>query len=463
MRPLEIASFVTLAAALFSPPRPSPSRRLLFGATLAVMLAQALIEGPRWQLFVAYLVALVGLLLGLRGDVATPPRSKLRAVLRSALAASTLLLALALPVILPVPSLPPPDGPYPVGTVTFMLEDHARADRRLMVQAWYPAEANAARFPRAPYAPDIARTGPALARALRLPSFFVNHLVYAESHSRLGAPFAPSLAPAPVIIASHGLGAVRTLLTTTAEAMASHGYVVLALDHTGDAAAVAFPDGTVALRDLRVPNGATEEDAARLKATWTRIRADDVRFLLDEMNGPGAPIPAALAGHIDLSKIGVVGHSLGGSTAIEACRTDARLAACADLDGTAYGEARQASLAQPFLRTESDTDGPPDEETLARSRLLAGLDERVRGPVCRLHVDGSRHADFTDLGSLSPLLSYLTPSVSRKGSAETLRGTNDALLGFFDATLRGDRAGWSRITAARPRFEAHCARLPAFL
>jgi hypothetical protein len=56
-----------------------------------------------------------------------------------------------LPAALPVPSFASPEGPHPVGTVTFMLEDPARPDegepgrsRRLMMQAWYPADAGAA-------------------------------------------------------------------------------------------------------------------------------------------------------------------------------------------------------------------------------------------------------------------------------------------------------------------------------
>jgi predicted dienelactone hydrolase len=471
VRPLEIASLLALAIALathalrFSTRH---ARRLVWGAPVAVLAAQALVEGPRWQLAPAYLVTLIGVLVALRHRAEPPQLGKLHAALRVVIAALALLLATALPVILPVPSIPAPDGPHLVGTVTFMLEDLRRDDadapgghRRLMVQAWYPADPAAARLPRAPLLPEMQHIGPALAHRLGVPPLLLHHFALALGHAREGAPFDPTLALAPLVIASHGLGVTRAAGTSTAEELASNGYVVLAVDHTHDAAAVAFPDGTVTLGDYRVPPGASDEEEARLKAGWALIRAADIRFLLDEMSGAAAPFPPVLAGHVDMRSVGVVGHSLGGSAIIEACRTDPRIAACADLDGTLYGEARSASLGQPFLRTESEPAGPPGERSLARAKLLADFDARVQGSTCLLHVEGSRHGDFTDLGSASPLLPYLNPIVAKEGRLHTLRGTNEALVAFFDAAVRGDRTAWARVTAPRPRFRTTCARLPS--
>lgn len=125
-----------------------------------------------------------------------------------------------------------------VTIVTFQLEDPAREDsrapgrpRRLMVQAWYPADTSTAQAPREPYWPDVTRTGPALAHKLGLPSFFASHFAYAVSHSHDHAPFAPSLGRVPVIVFSHGSGGVRAQNTSTLEVLASHGYMVASLDH----------------------------------------------------------------------------------------------------------------------------------------------------------------------------------------------------------------------------------------
>ncbi len=308
--------------------------------------------------------------------------------------------------------------------------------------------------------PEVSRIGPALAGCLGLPRFFADHLALARNHSHAGAAFAP-LGRTPLVVLLHTESAAfaRSTRRRPRRSRAADTWSSRSITRT-TLSAVAFPDGSVVLRSLRAPEGATEDETARLKASWVLTRADDVRLLLDLLEGGGPPVPEVLVGHIDVAEVGVFGHSLGGSTAIEVCRTDARVRACADLDGAAYGDARAASLGQPFLRTESEVDGPPEEATLERARAMAAFDARVAGPVCLLHVAGSRHDDFTDLAVMSPLLPYLTRVVAKRGGEETLRGTNDAIVAFFDATLRGDRAAWARVRAPRPRFVATCARLP---
>lgn len=328
----------------------------------------------------------------------------------------------------------------------------------MMAQAWYPVDPSAASSPRARYMPDVIHTGPALARMAGLPPLFANHLVYASSHSHWNALFAASLGSAPVLILSHGFRFIHSASTTTAEALASQGYVVIALEHTDDAAAVAFPDGTVALTRARVPADATDEEEANIKASWVLVRVADVRFVLDTLVGAGAgagagggQIPDVLNGPIDTARVGVFGHSLGGATAAEACRTDARIVACADIDGNIYGEAQTAGVAQPFLLVQTDT----------RVELTNAFVGRLRGPSCRLDVADAMHMDFTDIPTFSPLLPYLVPGMGKsEDSAAVLGETNRAVTAFFDATLRGDAAGWSRVRSAHPRFSSTCERLP---
>src|SRR5580704_12462286 len=284
------------------------------------MAVGALVEGARWQLALAYVFTAVGVALVVRRGGERRAGGRLSAVLRVAAAVVAAAACAFLPVAVPVPSFPAPDGPHPVGTVTFLLEDPTREDpqapgrpRRLMAQAWYPADASAARTPRAPYMAEVKRTGPALSRLAGLPSFFADHLVYALGHAHAGVPFEPSLGRAPLLVFSPGFGVVRTSNTTTAEALASRGYVVVALDHTYDALVVAFPDGSIVLRDAGTSDDATVEEAERVKTAWVRIRTADVRLLADVLARGGGP--EVLAGHVDVGHAGVFGHSLGGSTA----------------------------------------------------------------------------------------------------------------------------------------------------
>ncbi len=219
-----------------------------------------------------------------------------------------------------------------------------------------------------------------------------------------------------------------------------------------------FPDGSVALRSVRVPDEASDEEAARIKTAAVRTRVADVRFLADVLLRGGGP--GVIAGHLDAARVGVFGHSLGGSTAAEVCRTDARFVAGADLDGFVYTEVRAEGVAQPFLLVESDDEGPPSPESVAREEGMDTFVGALRGPACRFHVLHARHADFTDFAALSPILPYVTATLAKKGGEDTLRGTNEVIAAFFDATVRGDPAGWSRVRAARPRFSYACQRAP---
>jgi predicted dienelactone hydrolase len=471
MRPFETASLLCLMAAVSALTMRAASsrvRRALLGVTIGVMGLGAWVEGARWQLAPAHAIAAVGVVFVLLPR-SMGPRAEGRVLRALGVMAAVLALSVAvlLPVLLPVPSFPPPKGPHPVGTVTFQLEDPTREDsmapgrpRRLMVQAWYPANTDTAHAPRAPYLPEVARIGPALAHKLGLPSFFVNHLAYAVSHSHDHAPFAASLGRVPLIIFSHGSGGVRAQNTSTFEMLASQGYMVVSVDHTDDAAAVVFPDGEVALRNLDATNEETAEEATARKASTVRSRAADVRRVVAFLIGStDARLPDPLGGHVDAARLGAFGHSLGGSTAVEVCRTDTRFSACASLDGYIYGEAEATGIAQPFLLIRREPDAPLDEEDV-RERNREAFLERLGGPSCRLQVARARHYDFTDVAAFSPVMPYLLPGVISQAGEEALRGTNQAVTAFFDATLRGDPAGWSRVRAARPLFSSTCDHLP---
>ncbi|MFD4182221.1 hypothetical protein ACFWPB_14060, partial [Rhodococcus sp. NPDC058514] len=96
------------------------------------------------------------------------------------------------------------------------------------------------------------------------------------TNGQLDAPVAASPGRSlPVVLFSPGFYMPRTLSTGTAEHLASHGYVVISIDHTGDALATVFPDGRV------VPQRITDSysDATLRKAVDTRVA--DAKFVID--------------------------------------------------------------------------------------------------------------------------------------------------------------------------------------
>src|SRR5690349_2953197 len=133
--------------------------------------------------------------------------------------------------------LPPPTGTHPIGTTTLALVDRGRrdplapssTDRRLLVQLWYPTVVR--RGPHAAYAsPQIAAL---LQNVFKLP----NGTFLFKTAATLDAP--PAAGRHPLLLLSHGLGTLPEFSSALAGDLASRGYLVAAIAHTYDAAAVA--------------------------------------------------------------------------------------------------------------------------------------------------------------------------------------------------------------------------------
>ena len=112
----------------------------------------------------------------------------------------------------------------------------------------------------------------------------------------------------PLIIFSHHSGGHRRSATYLCTHLSSHGYIVAALDHSEVVAAeLAFGDGD-----------SGEQKIARAEA-WIASRVPDVRFLLDHL--------LSMEANLDPTRIGIVGHSFGGWTALAAPDVEPRIRA----------------------------------------------------------------------------------------------------------------------------------------
>ncbi|MEH2009938.1 alpha/beta hydrolase [Nostoc sp.] len=106
----------------------------------------------------------------------------------------------------------------------------------------------------------------------------------------------------PVIVFSHGFGSVRTDLRYLAEHLASHGYVVAALEHPGSNEAntnSAFQGKTRVVMPQEFLN-----------------RPQDISFVLDELEKLNQTANNPLQGKLATNKAMVIGYSFGGSTAL---------------------------------------------------------------------------------------------------------------------------------------------------
>lgn len=445
MRPIELALIVLNAAILgmlLIPRlrRQSTALMVALAATVPLILVHLLVEGYRWQMIPVYLLTLINavILYGRRREA----RRWLGALI--ALSGVLLVIGAAALILLPVPRLPKPSGPYAIGTFTVTWVDESRRGvytpdpddpRRLNVQIWYPADS--AQGDALPWVADGVVFGRAMTGWVGLPAILLDQVGLAETHTYAGLPVSSSQPTYPVILYSHGWGGTRNINQDQIEALASQGYIVVSADHTYGALATMFEDGPVYHNPDALPNDLPdeEEDIAGNKLIGTY--AADLRFMLDQLEALNSGDDTPVGGRMDLERIGLFGHSTGGGAVMLACAEDPRCDAVLGQDTwiTPLGEDfAAAGLDQPAMLINSETWG------LERTRpRLETFYDALRGEKYWAIIAGSSHYDFV----MVPLFSPLATPLGMKGPirGERMVEINHAyLVAFFDRHLKGEAA-----------------------
>ena len=330
--------------------------------------------------------------------------------------------------------LPAPTGPSAVGRVEYDWTDPSRNDplapragtkRELVVWSWYPAIRVQGAHP-APYLPS------------QWAQASDNQLVQSNSSIQTNsidhAPLAPGTARYPVLIFEPGMGKIPTQYTTLLEDLASYGYVIFAITPTYSSDAVVFPNGRVAASTStgNLDNAANLQTAGnQLVSVW----AKDVLFVMDQLGKLNTTSGNLLSGHLDLTRLGVFGHSFGGATAAQVCHLDARCKAGIDIDGDLFGDVVQTGLDTPFMVIQHDWGTCSASECLAFQHEIQAI-LRTVPPSMRyeIAVKGTDHFNFSDYAVYFSLLR----AFGQLGSIDGTRGvqiTRAYVRAFFDTYL----------------------------
>jgi predicted dienelactone hydrolase len=448
MRPLEIAVTVALLPYVLHLLSPSRGESVVFSllAFIAALLAicHVVVEGYRWQMFPAYCLAIVFVVYECTRWfwVFRAPYCAGVAALLFELAAITLSTAL------PIFRLPAPTGPYKIGTEIRHIVDEGRWDpfsdypnsaRELMIQIWYPVDPSM-QGPVAPY------------RDRRITTLWDAHFALVESHSIIGAQLSHSQSRYPLLLYTPSWSGIRTESTFQVEELASHGYIVVGIDHPYSSRITVFPDGRIARRKFSgeedYSSQAAFEAFVKTADQQVEIRAHDASFVLDTLEHLNANDPQGLlTGHLDLARVGIFGSSLGGGTAAQACWLDRRFRAGVDMGGMIAGEsAKQGTFAPFFFMFEGLYDDPP----YAPETDLSSFDPSKRRDIeftleqfaqmkrslseyggYWMVIPGLKHMNFFDSPFFSPL------RYGRVDLERTSRTISRYTLAFFDKHLKG--------------------------
>jgi predicted dienelactone hydrolase len=380
-------------------------------------------------------------------------------------------------------TLPIPSGKFPVGRVTYFWSDSSRpeplsptpANREVMVFVWYPAAKSTSVTIPAPYFPDFKVARAAISDGdfkglFRPADQQIQKIGLPQTHASEGASMPAGSTRYPVLVFSHGWGLQTPVYTASLEDLASHGYVVVAIDHPYDTTATIFPDGRIAKFAQDKFDAAAKKPHGYIDYADERIEvmASDVRFVIDELAryDKDPQLGAPFAGHLDSSRIGAFGHSIGGMTAARACEIDARIRACIDEDsiddvGSPFSVITPGSLPKKpfllFIAASADIFSTkavhPSDEDLAKQKLTrAQYDQEIEkqqkkqnellraigGGVYRVmlfDLPGITHRSFSDL----PLLASGDDASKLQEAVHNFQIIQEYILGFFDKYLKGDQ------------------------
>ncbi len=343
------------------------------------------------------------------------------------------------------------------GRTTFYWTDESRpesssntaARRELRVDLWYPAETNQGAA--APYCADFAQLRTSLGAERYVLGRVATHTftdpaVKEEPPERF-----------PVIVFSPGNAMNAGWYTSLIEELVSHGYLVAAIDHPLESAAIAYPDGRV----LVVKEPEQPFDPAKFEQSYReRVdgRAADMSFVLDHLAvlDRGELEDLRFVNRLDLQRVGALGHSIGGVGAAKAAQLDPRFKAAVNLDGH--------FASKPFI-PNSEGGGPPqrllelcdaepapsDEELARRGTTRESYNEarqrvndslRTESGTYRVSLAGANHQAFSDNSLWLP--------TGRDAHLRQTKVVRDFTRGFFDLTLADAPETWRSLLESHP-------------
>lgn len=260
--------------------------------------------------------------------------------------------------------------------------------------------------------------------------------------------------PFPVIVVSHGAGGSWDANHAQAHHLASHGYVVLALEHPAS-------NTEVLRKGLRFGANlkAMTHDAGEVLG-----RPKDVSFAINQAERWNLDHPQ-LKGLFDLSRVGLMGHSFGAYTTLVVCGarpaldwlepavapgrglgpdlSDRRVKACVALSPQGPGEPffleqSYATIDRPVLAISGSRDSQQGTTPENRRRYF---DLVPAGQKVFVWLANADHASFSDAaGSKRAGL----PSRARVDVQPVSRA---ATLLFFEAQLRGQAEAAQRLSS----------------
>lgn len=347
--------------------------------------------------------------------------------------------------------LPKPNGRFQVGMGSTELIDESRFQvfaptvqpRKLMLSLFYPVSTrkrttpvNYLPFKTAAFEDALQQSNYGLVTTNGTSEKLALQLAGRPSQIRSAPDF-------PIVLFSPAQGTTRLLYGVMAQAIASSGYLVVTIDAPYDVDIVEYTDGSEVLANITV---ATDPTAANIDLAVS-ARAQDASFVLDQLRNASFVsqlIPGCFHG-LDVSKVAMFGHSLGGAATAAAMLNDQRIAGGLAMDGALFGLVVQKGLDRPFMLMARTNHTRTHDDNNADNPENSWFDiwPKLRGWKRDIILANSNHYTFSDipivLETLGITFNATTASalqVTDLNGARALKIVTTYVTSFLDMVLK---------------------------
>jgi len=384
-----------------------------------IFLAQFITVGFKWQYILLYFVAFIHILK--YSYVFKERNITVRTFLYGSLL-FTFFISAALIYYLPVPRFEIKNKNYSVGYQEIFIENKDRkqpkpfyelsnlspnTNRELLADIYYPTNQETEFIQL--FKDSSSDWGVAIINYLNrtwdlnLPEFLLSHLNLTYFDIGIDVPIADN--NFPVVIYTHGWAGEKIFASDQLVELASQGYVVVALDHTGLAMFTDLPSGTIN------NSGGTDASSNIYEVMFEMSLdiEDTVDYLVDSNY------------QADFTNISVIGHSTGGGSGYLYCeRNQCESLILQDPFFTPLIESNiniHLTVDTYFIYSEDWYIGYEEEGSLTEMDVLQNYITSST-PLLKYYMSDSKHYDFVAFGAISPLAKYsfLKGSIDYKDS-----------------------------------------------
>ena len=336
-------------------------------------------------------------------------------------------------------------GEFAIGTKRFQIIDSTRKSwyldgydgyRTLMLQVWYPSDVNVYDIRSSYIDNEKAFTYTLKNQGYGVPSMLTDQIGSIKCNSwDSSKPLKNN--KFPIVIFSHGHGGLRTQNTNQVEELVSHGFIVMAVDHTYDAGFVEFLNGNIEYSLTSRPDSSPIIESPEEFNTRFFYRINDINFLINQINSFHI-LDNEIFSIMDTSSIGIFGHSLGGLTSIYAALNNKSIKSCYALDAlfeSVPDSILNRDFKKPIFHIGQNNKGDTQYwEDSNFDNLKTFLNNNSNYSIM-IDIPGSYHYDYTDF----TYFTYLTKRMNFSGEISTddmVNIMNETLLDFLNASLK---------------------------